>query len=67
MYAPELRLVVWDDERVVWDTHGIAALLPASLAQAIRWCWTLPTPLRHGGSLSPMLPPIPPQRAGWPY
>ena len=32
MYAPELRLVVWDDERVVWDTHGIAALLPASLA-----------------------------------
>ena len=32
VYAPELRLVVWDDERVVWDTHGIAALLPASLA-----------------------------------
>jgi two-component system sensor histidine kinase QseC len=31
VYAPELRLVVWDDERVVWDTHGIAALLPASL------------------------------------
>ena len=38
---PELRLVVWDDERVVWDTHGIAALLPASLPPAtIRWRWT---------------------------
>ena len=33
VYAPELRLVVWEDERVVWDTHGIAALLPANLAQ----------------------------------
>ena len=31
VYAPELRLVVWEDERVVWDTHGIATLLPASL------------------------------------
>lgn len=32
IYAPELRLVVWDDERVVWDTHGIASRLPTHLA-----------------------------------
>ena len=30
-YAPALRIVVWEDERVRWDTHGIAALLPDPL------------------------------------
>lgn len=31
-YSPELRVVVWEDERLVWDTHGMADLLPANLA-----------------------------------
>lgn len=30
-YAPELRIVAWQDDRVVRDTHGMAALLPAPL------------------------------------
>lgn len=30
-YSPELRVVAWQDEQVVWDTHGIAALLPDPL------------------------------------
>lgn len=31
-YAPELRIVAWTDDRVVWDSHGMAALLPDPLA-----------------------------------
>lgn len=30
-YAPELRVVAWAAGRVVWDTHGMAAQLPATL------------------------------------
>lgn len=30
-YSPELFLVVWEGERLVWDSHGLAALLPAQL------------------------------------
>jgi len=30
-YSPELRIVAWKDDHVVWDTHGIAAQLPDPL------------------------------------
>ncbi len=30
-YSPELRLVMWSGDRVVLDTHGLAALLPPTL------------------------------------
>ncbi len=32
-YAPELHVVVWQDERVLWDTHGLASALPARLTE----------------------------------
>lgn len=31
-YSPELRVVMWAGERVVLDTHGLASLLPPTLA-----------------------------------
>ena len=31
VYAPDLRAVAWEAGRVVWDTHGMAAELPAAL------------------------------------
>lgn len=31
VYAPALRIVVWEHGRVLWDTHGIAAALPDPL------------------------------------
>lgn len=31
-YSPELRVVLWVGERKVWDTHGLAGLLPPVLA-----------------------------------
>jgi len=31
-YSPELRVVMWSGERVVLDTHGLAGLLPPTLA-----------------------------------
>ncbi len=31
-YSPELRVVLWVDEQVVWDTHGLAGLLPAAIS-----------------------------------
>ncbi len=31
-YSPELRVVLWAGERVVWDTHGLADHLPPALA-----------------------------------
>lgn len=30
-YAPRVRAVVWQGEAVVWDSHGLAAQLPAPL------------------------------------
>jgi two-component system sensor histidine kinase QseC len=30
-YAPELRLVLWEHGQVLWDTHGVAPLLPPDL------------------------------------
>lgn len=31
-YAPEFHVVVWQDERLVWDSHGVHAQLPPRLA-----------------------------------
>jgi two-component system sensor histidine kinase QseC len=31
-YSPELRVVMWANERVVLDTHGLSSLLPSTLA-----------------------------------
>ncbi len=31
-YAPEFHAVVWQDERLVWDSHGVQAQLPMRLA-----------------------------------
>lgn len=31
-YSPELRVVMWVNERVVLDTHGLSSLLPPTLA-----------------------------------
>ena len=32
-YAPETHVIVWQDERLLWDTHGIASALPGHLAE----------------------------------
>lgn len=31
VYAPELRAIAWENGQVVWDSHGIAAWMPAQL------------------------------------
>lgn len=32
-YAPELHVIVWQDEHLLWDTHGLASALPARLTE----------------------------------
>jgi two-component system, OmpR family, sensor histidine kinase QseC len=31
-YAPEFHVLVWQDDRLVWDSHGVQAQLPTKLA-----------------------------------
>lgn len=37
--APEVRLVLWEQDQLLWDTHGMASLLPDGLLPGHHTLW----------------------------